>query len=172
MTIDKHNFSNYAQGNCIHKYIMVIAEFSLQNNTKMVLQDKDCTSDRLIGNVSVMYVTLISWRRERRRHVPSPRLLYNHWVAGPRLSSSVKTWICAAPASYLYSRCDQQTTLVRLIYTQSEYVSLSEIPIRRSYDVTSLFPPSGNKGYIRNRDVLLYLCYLQNLFKSTMNLSF
>ncbi len=96
--------------------------------------------------------------------VPSPRFLYHRWAAGPRLGSSAKTWICAAPAAYLYSRCDQrqldaiiacQCALAHLVYTRSGLVSLSDIPIRRSSDVTSPFPPSGNKGYIRNRDVLL-----------------
>ncbi len=124
---------------------------------------RDVESDRLIGNVSVTYVTLVPWRRERRRHVPSPRLLYHRWAAGPRLGSSAKTWICAAPAAYLCSRCDQrqldaiiacQCALARLVYTRSGLVSLSDIPIRRSSDVTSPFPPSGNEGYIRNRDVL------------------
>ncbi len=123
---------------------------------------RDVESDRLIGNVSVTYVTLVPWRRERRRHVPSPRLLYHRWAAGPRLGSSAKTWICAAPAAYLCSRCDQrqldaiiacQCALARLVYTRSGLVSLSDIPIRRSSDVTSPFPPSGNEGYIRNRDV-------------------
>ncbi len=125
---------------------------------------RDVESDRLIGNVSVTYVTLVPWRRERRRHVPSPRLLYHRWAAGPRLGSSAKTWICAAPAAYLCSRCDQrqldaiiacQCALARLVYTRSGLVSLSDIPIRRSSDVTSPFPPSGNEGYIRNRDVFL-----------------
>ncbi len=46
-----------------------------------------------------------------------------------------------------------QCALARLVYTQSGLVSLSDIPIRRSSDVTSPFPPSGNEGYIRNRDV-------------------
>ncbi len=123
---------------------------------------RDVESDRLIGNVSVTYVTLVPWRRERRRHVPSPRLLYHRWAAGSRLGSSAKTWICAAPAAYLCSRCDQrqldaiiacQCALARLVYTRSGLVSLSDIPIRRSSDVTSPFPPSGNEGYIRNRDV-------------------
>ncbi len=41
---------------------------------------RDVESDRLIGNVSVTYVTLVPWRRERRRHVPSPRLLYHRWA--------------------------------------------------------------------------------------------
>ncbi len=123
---------------------------------------RDVESDRLIGNVSVTYVTLVPWRRERRCHVPSPRLLYHRWAAGPRLCSLAKTWICAAPAAYLCSRCDQrqldaiiacQCALAHLVYTRSGLVSLSNIPIRRSSDVTSPFPPSGNEGYIRNRDV-------------------
>ncbi len=101
---------------------------------------------------SVTYVTLVPWRRERRRHVPSPWLLYHHWVAGSRLGSSAKTWICTTPAAYLYSRCDQwqldaliawQCALARLIYTRNRLVSLD--PIRRSSDVTSPFPPSGNE---------------------------
>ncbi len=33
------------------------------------------------------------------------------------------------------------------------YTLSGEIPIRRSSEVTSPFPPSGNEGYIRNRDV-------------------
>ncbi len=95
------------------------------------------------------------------------RLLYHRWAAGPRLGSSAKTWICAAPAAYLCSRCDQrqldaiiacQCALARLVYTQSGLVSLSDIPICRSSNVTSPFPPSGNEGYIRNRDVMLLLC--------------
>ncbi len=130
---------------------------------------RDVESDRLIGNVSVTYVTLVPWRRERRRHVPSPRLLYHRWAAGSRLGSSAKTWICAAPAAYLCSRCDQrqldaiiacQCALARLVYTRSGLVSLSDIPIRRSSDVTSPFPPSGNEGYIRNRDVTLWITKL------------
>ncbi len=129
---------------------------------------RDVESDRLIGNVSVTYVTLVPWRRERRRHVPSPRLLYHRWAAGPRLGSSAKTWICAAPAAYLCSRCDQrqldaiivcQCALARLVYTRSGLVSLSDIPIRRSSDVTSPFPPSGNEGYIRNWDVIVLTCW-------------
>ncbi len=102
---------------------------------------RDVESDRLIGNVSVTYVT-------------SPWLLYHRWAAGPRLGSSAKTWICAAPAAYLCSRCDQrqldaiiacQCALARLVYTRSGLVSLSDIPFRRSSDVTSPFPPSGNE---------------------------
>ncbi len=71
-----------------------------------------------------------------------------------------------APAAYLCSRCDQrqldaiiacQCALARLVYTRSGLVSLSDIPIRRSSDVTSPFPPSGNEGYIRNRDVFIHL---------------
>ncbi len=142
---------------------------------------RDVESDRLIGNVSVTYVTLVPWRRERRRHVPSPRLLYHRWAAGPRLGSSAKTWICAAPAAYLCSRCDQrqldaiiacQCALARLVYTRSGLVSLSDIPIRRSSDVTSPFPPSGNEGYIRNRDVSLTVAFSSSAFFGLLFLIF
>ncbi len=53
------------------------------------------------------------------------------------LNSEAKSWICAAPAAYLYSQCDQrqldaiiacQCALARLVYTRSRLVSLSEIP--------------------------------------------
>ncbi len=47
-----------------------------------------------------------------------------------------------------------QCALAHLVYTRSGLVSLSEIPICRSSDMTSPFPPSGNEGYIRNWDVL------------------
>ncbi len=149
---------------------------------------RDVESDQLIGNISVMYVTLVPWRRDQRRHVPSPRLLYHRWAVGPRLGFSAKTWICAAPAAYLYSRCDQrqldaiiayQCALARLVYTRNGLVSLSDIPIRSS-DVTSPFPPSGNEGYIRNRDVIsesptekahLYLAYINLLLNLSESLA-
>ncbi len=35
---------------------------------------------------------------------------------------------------------------------------------RRSSDMTSPFPPSGNEGYIRNRDVLLQIYILEHVF--------
>ncbi len=133
--------------------------FGRDHNSSVLWRDDE--SDRLIGNVSVTYVSLVPWRRERRCHFPSSRLLYHRWAAGSRLGSLAKTWICNAPAAYLYSRCDQrqldaiitcQCALARLVYSQSGLVSLSEIPIRRSFVVTSTFTPSGNEGYIRNRD--------------------
>ncbi len=78
----------------------------------------------LIGNALVTYV---------RRHVTSPRLMYHHWVAGCRLGSSVKTWVCDAPAAYLNSRCDLrqldaiiscQCALACLVYTRIGLVFL------------------------------------------------
>ncbi len=35
-----------------------------------------------IRNISVTYVTLVPWRRERKHHVPSPQLLYHRWATG------------------------------------------------------------------------------------------
>ncbi len=73
------------------------------------------------------------------------------------LGSEAKSWVCVAPAAYLYSRCDQrqldtiiacQCALAHLVYTRSGLVSLSEIPIRRSSsDVTSRVTDwKGTKG--------------------------
>ncbi len=109
-----------------------------------------------------MYVTLVPWRRERRRHVPLPRLLYHRWAAGSpaRLLSEnlnmrctcclliLTLWSAAAGCNNRMPMC-----IGSFSYTRSGLVSLSEIPICRSPDVASPFPPSGNEGYIRNRDV-------------------
>ncbi len=52
----------------------------------------------------------------------------------------------------------------RLFSLHSKWIGLSgEIPIRRSSDVTSPFPPSGNEGYIRNRDVFISVLHLLTL---------
>ncbi len=64
-------------------------------------------------------------------------------IKGPTHAPSAKLWNQVSVAPHT------QTPL------WSDTVSLSEIPIRRSPDVTSPFPPSGNEGYIRNRDVCL-----------------
>ncbi len=53
--------------------------------------------DWLKVNISVTYVTLVPWRRERRRNVPSPQLLYHRCTAGAHsLGSSAKKlmWVC------------------------------------------------------------------------------
>ncbi len=42
-------------------------------------------NDQLKGNILVKYVTLVPWRREQRRHVPSPQLLYHSWAAASAL---------------------------------------------------------------------------------------
>ncbi len=70
-------------------------------------------SDRLKGNVSVTYVTLVPWRRERRRHVPFPQLLNNRWVAGSParwinavhlLPLILMLWSAAAGCELLYAK--------------------------------------------------------------------
>ncbi len=47
-----------------------------------------------------------------------------------------------------------QLSIGSFSYTRSGLVSLARSQFRRSSDVTSPFPPSGNEGYIRNRDDL------------------
>ncbi len=154
----------------IYRYKTILIHIERYKNMCLcvtVSQPDVTRSDRLIGNVSVTYVTLVPWRRERRRHVPSPRLLYHRWAAGSpaRLLSEnlnmrctcclliLTLWSAAAGCNNRMPMC-----IGSFRYTRSGLVSLSEIPIRRSPDVTSLFPPSGNEGYISNRD------HTQNLY--------
>ncbi len=97
--------------------------------------ERDC----LKGNVSVTFVTLVPWRRERRRNVPSPQLLYHRCMAGAHsLGSSAKNW-CA----FCGEGCAWRVTFEWLgSQARSHYVSQS--------DVTSPFPSSGNEGYVCN----------------------
>ncbi len=63
-------------------------------------------TDWLIGNVLVTYLTLVSWRRKRRRNVPSPQLLYHRCTAEAHsLSSSAKNWCAFACTLLVYPRC-------------------------------------------------------------------
>ncbi len=121
---------------------------------------KRCTTNR--ENVSVTYVTLVPWRRERRRHVGWPDEL------GSRqrdLSTSSVTkranghWHAIIASSCRWSQHEYKRQPVHRI----NHV-FAEEPSRRPgrpavvqqlwrRDVTSPFPPSGNEGYIRNRDV-------------------
>ncbi len=62
--------------------------------------------DWQIGKVSVTYVALVPWRREWKRNVLLPRLLYHCCTAGAHsLGSSVKNWCAFARALLLYRRC-------------------------------------------------------------------
>ncbi len=126
------------------------------------------------GNVSVTYVTLVPWRRERRRHVPSPQSLYTAELPGLRLGSSAKAWINAVHLLPLIltrwsaaAGCNDRMpmSIGSFSYTRSGLVSLARSQFRRSSDVTSPFPPSGNEGYIRNRDVFLCFSFKLLLFQ-------
>ncbi len=113
-------------------------------------------------NVSVTYVTLVPWRRERRRHVGWPTKL------GSRqrdLSTSSVTkrdnghWHAIIASSCRWSRVSiRGSRCTALIHAFAEEPSRwpgSSAVVQRLWrrDVTSPFPPSGNEGYIRNRDV-------------------
>ncbi len=121
-------------------------------------------SDRLKGNVSVTYVTLVPWRRERRRHVPVAT------VAVPQLSCQVtgsapqrKHELMQCTCCLLYPHCGVWQPDVKYCMTMSigsigfelhsKWIGLT--------DVTSPFPPSGNEGYILNRDVLLNFLFIK-----------
>ncbi len=122
---------------------------------------RDVESDRLIGNVSVTYVTLVPWRGTETSR-PSPRLLYHRWRPVPaRLLSENLNMRCTCclfmlTLSSAAAGCNNRMPMcIGSFSLHSKWIGpLSDIPIRRSSDVTSPFPPSGNEGYIRNRDVL------------------
>ncbi len=106
-------------------------------------------SDRLNGNVLVMYVTLVPWRRERRRHVPSPQLLYHRWAAGSParlLSESMINAVHLLPLILtLWSAaagCNDHMpmSIGSFSYTRSGWVSLARSHFHRSSDETSPFP--------------------------------
>ncbi len=122
-------------------------------------------SDRLKGNVSVTYVTLVPWKRERRRQVPSPQSLYHSWAAGsPARLLGENMNQCGAPAAS-YTRaagCGSQMPNTACQYPLARLVTLEvdwsrwRDPNSSVTDVTPPFPPSGNKGYIRNRDIICH----------------
>ncbi len=96
-------------------------------------------SDRLKGNVSVTYVTLVPWRRERRLHVPPPQLLYHPWAAGSlvrRLSQNLRMrCTCCLVILALRSMaagCNHRMPMcIGSFSLHSKWIGLSEIPIRR-----------------------------------------
>ncbi len=115
-----------------------------------------------VNNVSVTYVTLVPWRRERRRHVGWPTKL------GSRqrdLSTSSVTkranghWHAIIASSCRWSPREYKRQQVHRINSCFRW---GAEPVTRQLSggtatvatgLTSPFPPSGNEGYIRNRDV-------------------
>ncbi len=99
--------------------------------------------DWLIRNVSVRYVTLVTWRREWRRNVPSPRLLCHRCMARAlSLGSTAKNWCAFVSALLLYLRvgCAGRNT-----HANCHWLVLLTLK--------GDWAPSGNEGYISNRDV-------------------
>ncbi len=87
----------------------------------------------------VTYVTLVPLMDGSERSHPIAAV--PPWGTGSWLGFSVKTWICIAPAAYLYSCRDEQQmdviiacqcALAHLVYTRSRLVSWSKMPIHRS----------------------------------------
>ncbi len=132
-------------------------------------------SDRLNGNVSVTYVTLFSWRKEWRCHLPSPQSLYHSWAAR---SPARLLWEnmnkCGAPTAS-YTRAAGCGSQMRNTACQCPLAHLVTLEVEWSLwrdrnssitDVTSPFSPTGNKGYIRNRDVLFSFLFIRGFWKS------
>ncbi len=87
----------------------------------------------------VTYVTLVPLMEGSERSHPVSMAAVPPWGTGSWLGFSVKTWICIAPAAYLYSCRDEQQmdviiacALAHLVYTRSRLVSWSKMPIHRS----------------------------------------
>ncbi len=107
----------------------------------------------------VTYVTLVPLMEGSERSHPIAMAAVPPWGTGSWLGFSVKTWICIAPAAYLYSCRDEQQmdviiacALAHLVYTRSRLVSWSKMPIHRSpWRLCSLL--QLNEGYILNRDI-------------------
>ncbi len=117
-------------------------------------------SDRQIGNVSVTYVTLVPWWRERRTLCPHATILNHRWVSGTRswlLSVKPDQWMHLSP---IYTRVHGEWLRYANSTSQFHWCFLlvrddwgfQVNPLCR-HDITSPFPPSGNEGYVRNRDV-------------------
>ncbi len=142
----------------------VLITHMIQSWISLMAFPKSVSTQRLVplGNVSVTYVTLIPWRRERRRHVGWP----TNWGSRQRdLSTSSVTkranghWHAIIASICRWSQREYKRQPVhRINHAFAEEPSrwpgrsaVVQQMLRR--DVTSPFPPSGNEGYIRNRDV-------------------
>ncbi len=119
--------------------------------------------DWLKGNVSVTYITLIPWSRERRRIIPSPQLLYHRCTAGAHsLGSSAEKIMCVCTRSPFIpvlrgvvrmAKHAHQLSLACFVNTRRWLGSRARSHLHQSLDVMSPFPPSGKEGYVGNWDV-------------------
>lgn len=110
------------------------------------------------------------WRTERLcMYHPSPQFLYHCGAWGSCLGSSAKTWMCIVPASAFIPalRSGAWDAILACLNTVAHLVTLEEdSALSRDPNMSSLFPPSGNWGYIRNQDVLFSTVQLGKYHKS------
>ncbi len=119
-------------------------------------------SDQQIGNVSVMYVTLIPWWRERRHYVPMPQSWTIAECQGHVLGSSAENLRSGCTCHLFIPVCTgsgsgMQNPLANIHWhflLKSEMIGAPTWTPKCRHDITSLFPPSENEGYICNRDVV------------------
>ncbi len=91
------------------------------------------------------------WKGTHSQCYSSPTV----WVA--KLGTAVVDLLCVARSYRLSYRKDQEAYTER--WKGQLLWRFGRDPIRRSSDVTSPFPPSGNEGYIRNRDISLTVAF-------------
>ncbi len=110
--------------------------------------------------------SLVPWRREyvtSRRHSCCTTAVWpGHTFSAPQR----KNWCALTHALLLYQRCGvgcawrntNANSHWLVLLTLEGNLALSEIPLVSHTDVESKFPPSGNEGYIGNRDVRVRGC--------------
>ncbi len=94
---------------------------------------------------------------------PQAGWVYHHCMAGAHsLGSLAKNWCAFAHALLLYPRCGAGCAWrnthanchwLVLLTLWGDWALRARSHLRQSFDFTSPFPPSGNEGHIRNRDV-------------------
>ncbi len=115
---------------------------------------------------SQLPICLVPWRREyvtSRRHSCCTTAVWpGHTFSAPQR----KNWCALTHALLLYQRCGvgcawrntNANSHWLVLLTLEGNLALSEIQLVSHTDVESKFPPSGNEGYIGNRDVRVRGC--------------
>ncbi len=109
-----------------------------------------------------MYVTLIPWWRERRRYVPMPQSWTIAGCQGHVLGSSAENLRSGCTCRLFIPVCTGsgsgiQNPLANIHWhflLKSEMIGAPTWTPKFHHDISSLFPPSENEGYICNRDVV------------------
>ncbi len=116
-----------------------------------LIQGYERLFDRQIGNISGMYVTLVPSWRERRRYVPMPQFRTIASCLGLVLGSSAENLMSGRTCRPFIPVCTGSGSGMQNPLAIDRGFQVN--PLCR-HDITSPFPPSGNEGYVCNRDVV------------------